>query len=140
MSKVYLISSAHGQMTSMSGSGPPATRSPSGSPGAAGQEGEVYFDVRWPDGRRLDSRKQVTQEGGRQLVEGGICDEVRSPSGILRYFRMRRNPPLSKFGSILAEDSLTTAGRKSTTRHRFPAQRHPWEDAPVAGDKQQTSS
>src|ERR1051325_8821355 len=114
----------------MSGSGPPGARSPSESPGATGQGGEVYFDVRWPDGRRLDSRKQVTHDQALQLVAAGICEEVRSPTGVLRYLRMRRSPPLRKFATILAEDNFTTIGRESTARHRFPTHCHPWQDAP----------
>lgn len=88
--------------------GPPAGMLSTKSPGAAGPIGEVSLEVRWPDGRRFDSRRQVTQHQVRLLVESGLCDEVRSPAGILRYLKLRRNPPLKKFASILAQANFTT--------------------------------
>jgi hypothetical protein len=96
--------------------GPPAARRPSKSPGAAGLIGEVY-EVRWPDGRRFDSRRKVNETQARLLVEGGICEEVRSPTGILRHLRMRRNPPMKKFGSILAEADFTTTQTGNVYEH-----------------------
>jgi hypothetical protein len=87
--------------------GPPVARPPSKSPGLAGQTGEVY-EVRCPDGRRFDSRRKVSEYQARLLVEGGVCEEVRSPTGILRYLRMRRTPPMKKFAGILAEANFTT--------------------------------
>jgi hypothetical protein len=88
--------------------GPPAVMPFTKSPGAAGLIGEVYLEVRWPDGRRFDNRRQISQHQARSLVEAGLCDEVRSSTGILRYLRLRRNPPLKKFASILAQADFTT--------------------------------
>jgi hypothetical protein len=124
--------SAGGRLTSTpTGSmatGPPAIGPRSKFPGTAGPIGEVYLEVRWPDGRRFDSRRKVSEHQARQLVDGGICDEVRSPSGILRYLRLRRGPPFKRFASILANDSVTTQGRGSTAAHRWPdGSRHPWQ-------------
>ena|SRR5712691_539257 len=87
--------------------GPPAARPMSTSPGAAGLIEEVY-EVRWPDGRRFDSRRRVNDRQARLLVEGGVCDEVRSPTGILRYLRMRRTPSVKNFASIVAQVNFTT--------------------------------
>ena len=87
--------------------GPPAARPMSTSPGAAGLLGEVY-EVRWPDGRRFDSRRRVNAHQVQLLIESGMCDEVRSPTGLLRYLKLRRNPPLKKFTSILAQADFTT--------------------------------
>jgi hypothetical protein len=87
--------------------GPPAARPMSTSPGAAGLIGEVY-EVRWPDGRRFDSRRRVSAHEAQLLVDGGICAEVRSPSGLLRYLKLKRNPPLKRFASILAQADFTT--------------------------------
>src|SRR5688572_11592001 len=84
-----------------------AARPASKSPGVAGQTGEL-FDVRWPDGRRFDSRRGVNTDQANLLVSSGICDEVRSPTGILRYLKLRRNPSLRKFASILAQADFTT--------------------------------
>lgn len=88
--------------------GPPAAKPASESPGEAGLVGEVYLEVRWPDGRRFDSRRRVTVNQARMLVDGGICDEVRSPTGLLRYLKMRRNPPMTRFATILAQADFTT--------------------------------
>ena len=96
--------------------GPPAARPPSKFPGLAGQIGEVY-EVRWPDGRRLDSRRKVSEHQARLLVENGVCEEVRSPTGILRFLRMRRNPPLKKFASLLADASITTTRTGNLHEH-----------------------
>jgi hypothetical protein len=87
--------------------GPPATRLNSKSPGVAGQAGEVY-EIRWPDGRRFDSRRKVNEHEAQLLVDGGMCTQVRSPSGLLRYLKLKRNPPLKKFASILAQADFTT--------------------------------
>ncbi len=84
----------------------PAAAPSTKSPGVTGLIGEVY-DVRWPDGRRFDSRRQVDARQAQLLVEGGICDEVRSPTGILRYLKLRRNQPKG-FASILAQANFTT--------------------------------
>ena len=86
---------------------PPAARPSNESPGVAGPIGELY-EVRWPDGRRFNSRRKVTEYQARLLVEGGVCDEVRSPSGILRYLVMRRNASLKKFASLQAQANFTT--------------------------------
>jgi hypothetical protein len=91
----------------MSGSGPPTSKRPSESPGSAGQMGEVY-EVRLPDGRRFDIRRKVTERQGQLLVDARICHEVRSPTGILRYFKMHRTPPVKKFACFLAAANLTT--------------------------------
>jgi hypothetical protein len=96
--------------------GPPAAKPPAKSPGSAGQIGEVY-EVRWPDGRRFDCRRKVNDYQARLLVEGGVCEEVRSPTGILRYLRMRRNPPMKKFASILAEANFTTTQTGNLHEH-----------------------
>jgi hypothetical protein len=96
--------------------GPPAARPPSKFPGLAGQIGEVY-EVRWPDGRRFDSRRTVSEYQARLLVEGGVCEEKRSPTGILRYLRMRRNAPMKKFASILAEANFTTTQTGNLHEH-----------------------
>lgn len=85
---------------------PPPVQEVPKSPGSSGQIGEVY-EVRWPDGRRFDSRRKVTESEARLLIEGGVCDAIRSPTGILRYLRMRRNPPIKKFASILAQADFT---------------------------------
>jgi len=77
------------------------------SPGAAGQTGNVY-EVRWPDGRRFDSRRKVNEQQARLLVESALCDEVRSPTGVLRYLRLRRNPSVVEFANISAEANFTT--------------------------------
>jgi hypothetical protein len=66
------------------------------------------YDVRWPDGRRFDSRRQVDERQAQLLVDGGVCVEVRSPTGTLRYLKMRRNPSMKKFASILADANFTT--------------------------------
>ena len=86
------------------------------SPGAAGQIGEVY-EVRWPDGRRFDGRRKLNEYQARLLVEGGICDEVRSPTGILRYLRMRRNAPAKSFLSLLAQANFTTTQTGNLHEH-----------------------
>ena len=87
--------------------GPPVARPVSTSPGTAGQIGKVYYEVRWSDGRRFDSRRRVDERQARLLVEGGVCEAVRSPTGILRYLKMLRNPSVKKFASILAETNFT---------------------------------
>ena len=75
------------------------------SPGEAGKWVKCSLRLRSPDGRRLDGRKQVTKDQARLLVEGRTCDEVRSPTGILRYIKMRRAPSLKKFADILTSDT-----------------------------------
>ena len=97
--------------------GPPAVGPLTESPGAAGLADEVFLEVRWPDGRRLDSRRKVTEHQARKPVETRICDEVRSPTGILRYLKMRRNPPLKKFASILAQADFTTTKTGNLHEH-----------------------
>ena len=96
--------------------GPPAPRALSKSPGLAGQMGEVY-EVRWPDGRRFDSRREVTGHQARLLVDSGICDEVRSPTGRLRYLRMRRNPPMKRFANLAAQANFTTTQTGNLHEH-----------------------
>lgn len=88
--------------------GPPTARPTTKSPGAAGLVAEVYVEVRWSDGRRFDSRRRVTQHQAKLLVEGGVCDTVCSPTGILRYLRLRRNAPMKSFAAILAQANFTT--------------------------------
>jgi len=95
--------------------GPPA-RLATKSPGASGRIGELY-EVRWPDGRRFDSRHRVSEHQAQLLVEGGLCDEVRSPTGILRYVRMRRNPPTKKFVCLLAQGNFTTIKTGNLQEH-----------------------
>ena len=95
---------------------PPAARPSSKSPGLAGQIGSVY-EVRWPDGRRFDGRAKVNEFQARILVESGVCDEVRSPTGILRYLKMRRNPPMKKFTSIMAQANFTTTQTGNLHEH-----------------------
>ncbi len=46
----------------VSGTGPPTPTVSSESPCSAGQIAEVYIDVRWPDGRRFDSRRKVNSK------------------------------------------------------------------------------
>jgi hypothetical protein len=88
-------------------SGPPAAASASTtSPGAAGHTGEVY-EVRWASGGQVDPRRRVDERQAQLLVEGGVCDEVRSPTGILRYLKMRRSPSVKKFASIVAQGNFT---------------------------------
>jgi hypothetical protein len=77
------------------------------SPGVAGQIGELY-EVRWPDGRRFDSRRKMNAHEAKLLVDGGVCAEVRSPTGRLRYLKLRRTPSLKKFATILAQADFTT--------------------------------
>jgi hypothetical protein len=96
--------------------GPPAARSLSKSPGLAGQIGEVY-EVRWPDGRRFDNRRRVNEYQARLLVEGGVCQEKRRPTGILRYLTMRRNAPMKKFASVLAAANFTTTQTGNLHEH-----------------------
>jgi hypothetical protein len=100
----------------MTGGGPPEARPVFESPGAAGQIGEVYY-VRWPDGSRLSSVRKVNDREARLLVEGGMCDEVRSPAGILRYLIMRRNAPVKRFASILAQGNFTTVTTGNLHEH-----------------------
>jgi len=95
---------------------PPPVREVPKPPGSSGQIGEVY-EVRWPDGRRFDCRRKVTAYEARLLIEGGVCDGIRSPTGILRYLRMRRNPPMKKFASVLAQADFTTIQRGNVHEH-----------------------
>jgi hypothetical protein len=74
------------------------------------------YEVRWPDGRRFDGRRKVNAHQARLLVEGCVCDEVRSPSGILRYLRMRRNPPAT-LASVLAQANFTTTRTVNLYEH-----------------------
>lgn len=97
-------------------SGLPSTAAARPTPGATGRIGEVY-GVRWPDGRRFDNRRKVTEYQARLLVEGGVCDEVRNPSGILRYLVMRRNAPVKKFVSLLAQADFTTTQTGNLHEH-----------------------
>jgi hypothetical protein len=96
--------------------GPTAARPTSPSPGAAGQIGEVY-EIRWADGRRFDGRRRVTAQQARLLIDGGVCDPVYSPTDILRYLKMRRNPPLKKFASVLAQADFTTVTTGNLQEH-----------------------
>ena len=96
--------------------GPPAAKPVIESPGIAGQIGEVY-EVRWPDGRRFDSRHKVTPDQARLLVQAKICDEKRSPTGKLRYLMMRRNPSLKRFASVLAQANFTTVATGNLQEH-----------------------
>jgi hypothetical protein len=66
------------------------------------------YEVRWPDGRRFDSRRTIDARQAQLLVQGGICEEVRSPTGILRYLKIRRSPSVKKFASYLAQGNFTT--------------------------------
>ncbi len=97
---------------------PPAVKPASTtSPGAAGQIGELCgYEVRWPDDRRFDSRRRIDEHQARLLVEGGICKEVRSPSGILRYLMLHR-PSVKKFATILAQGNFTIATSGNLHEH-----------------------
>lgn len=96
--------------------GPPAiTPASTTSPGATGQLGKVY-EVRWPDGRRFDSRRRVDERHAHLLVDGGLCEEVRSPTGILRYLKLRRKPS-ANFFSILAQVNFTTTNTGNLHEH-----------------------
>jgi hypothetical protein len=92
----------------------PAT---SPSPYMLGQLPEVYFEVRWPDGTRFDNRRKVNKHQANLLVQGGICDEVRSAAGILRYLKMRRNPPTERFARVLAAADFTTVKTANLHEH-----------------------
>ena len=59
----------------------------------------------------------MNEHQARLLVEGGICDEVRSPTGVLRYLKMRRSPPVRKFASILAQADFTTIRTANLNEH-----------------------
>ena len=96
--------------------GPPDSPVSAQSPGTAGQTGELY-EVRWPDGRRFDSRRKVTEHQARLLVEGGVCEKVLSPTGILRYLRMRNSPSMKKFASIVADANFTTTQSGNLHEH-----------------------
>jgi hypothetical protein len=80
------------------------------------QTGELY-DVRWPDGRRFDSRRQVDARQAMVLLDGGICEEVRSPSGILRYLRILRTPSVKRFATLLAQADFTIARTGNLHEH-----------------------
>lgn len=88
------------------------------SPSIVGREPEVCYEVRWPDGRRFDSRRKVNAEQARLLVAGRACDEVRSATGILRYLVMRRNPPPRGFAQIRAEANYTTVETALLHEHK----------------------
>lgn len=99
--------------------GPTSALSSPTHPSVVGQVGkERLYEIRWPDGRRFDSRRTIDSAQARLLVEAGICDEVRSPSGILRYLKMRRNPPLNGFAQILAQADFTTVRTGNLQEHR----------------------
>jgi hypothetical protein len=53
----------------------------------------------------------VDAHQAKLLVEGNICEWKESPTGILRYLKLRRNPP-ANFASILAQANftITTSG------------------------------
>jgi len=90
--------------------GPPAVTSLTCSQGIAGHIAEVrLYEVRWSNGRRFDSRRGVTERQAQQLMEARICDPIHSPTGILRYLKLRRPPPMANFASILAQANFTTA-------------------------------
>jgi hypothetical protein len=59
----------------------------------------------------------VNEHQAKLLVEGGICDEKRSPTGVLRYLKMRRSPPAKKFASILAQADFTTTRTANLIEH-----------------------
>ena len=87
--------------------------------GAAEQTGEPRrYEVRWPDGRRLLSRftRDVDAHQAQLLVENKICEAVRSPTGILRYLKLRRNPP-ANFASILAQANFTITTTGNLREH-----------------------
>ena len=80
----------------------------------SGEQIGVYgrnFDCRV--GRWVDSLSIVSIV----LVESGVCEEVRRPTGILRYLRMRRNPPMKKFASVLSEANFTTTQTGNLHEH-----------------------
>jgi hypothetical protein len=49
----------------------------------------------------------VDERQAQLLLDGGICEAVRSPTGILRYLKIRRSPSVKKFASILAQGNFT---------------------------------
>lgn len=82
---------------------------PTGSPGQPGQ----LLEVRTPDGslyQRADERQ------ARALVASRLANEVRSPSGKLRYLSLRPIAAASMVSTV-AMDSLTTTGRKVRREH-----------------------
>lgn len=91
--------------------------------------GEPRFDVRGPDGNRF-GRKQVTEHQARLLVAGGVCDEKRSPKGLLRYLQMRRSPSMKKFAQILAQSDFTISKTGNLYEHGWTAdgrvEHHPY--------------
>ena len=97
--------------------GPPARSGKPTSPSAVGPVPDVSLEIRWPDGRPFDSRRKVNEDQARLLVKGGVCDEVRSPTGILRYLKLRRNPPLKKFLSLQAQANFTTTQTGNLHEH-----------------------
>ena len=83
-------------------------------PGAqAGPTGELRYEIRWPDGRRLVSRfnRSVDAHKAQLLVEGDICEWKKSPTGISRYLKMKRSPSVKKFAGMLAQGNFTTTQR-----------------------------
>jgi hypothetical protein len=96
--------------------GPPTGKPATESPGVAGQRGELY-EVRWPDGSRFDNRRKVDECQARLLVEAGVCVEKRSPTGILRHLKMKRNPPMKRFASLLAQADFTTTRKGNLQEH-----------------------
>ncbi len=80
------------------------TADPHGSPGQPGQ----LVEVRTPAGalyQRADERQ------ARALVVSRLADEVRSPSGKLRYLSLRA-AAAGAFVRTVADDSITTSGRR----------------------------
>ena len=80
------------------------------------QTGNVY-QVRWPDGRRFDSRRRIDIHQAQLLVDGGICEWVKSPTGIPRYLRMKRSPSVKQFATMLAQGNFTTTTSGNLHEH-----------------------
>jgi hypothetical protein len=96
--------------------GPPAATPSTTSLGATRQTRKVY-EVRWPDGRRFDSRRQIGIEQAQLLVNGKICEWVRSATGIPRYLRILSRTPGKAFLSMLAQANFTTTRTGNLHEH-----------------------
>lgn len=83
------------------------------------QTGELRYEIRWPDGERLVSRfnRSVDAHKAQLLVEGGICEWKKSPTGILRYLKMKRSPSVKMFAGILAQGNFTTTQTGNLHEH-----------------------
>jgi hypothetical protein len=83
------------------------------------QTGELCAYIRWPDGSPLNLRRPVSVRQAELLASAGICELIKSPTGIPRYLRMKRNPPVKRFASILAQDNFTVIEGRDGRGHRW---------------------